>query len=221
MMHKHYIELCVNETARNLYFHAHQGLASGTGGIGSLDTVDTSGGNTLGFDRLDFSWRSVGAIKAWMDTFFLLSPAECAGLSFIHMAQLARCLMVLYRLSTFVHPGWDCTLVRNTLDILLILDGVAKSLELASSEAGEQSPDDQFMHLAGQMRKFRTKAATRMSRNATAAEDRRWLNSERMVSPSGSEGTALPDQMLLQPWSASDDAFLDSIVRDFGTGWSV
>jgi hypothetical protein len=136
-MHKHYIELCVNETARTLYFHAHQGLASGSGGMSGHDIVDTSGGNTLGFDRLDFSWRSVGAIKAWMDTFFSLSPAECAGLSFIHMAQLARCLMVLYRLSTFVHPGWDCNLIRNTLDILSVLDDVAKKLELATSEAGE------------------------------------------------------------------------------------
>lgn len=221
IMHKHYIELCVNETARNLYFHAHQGLASGSGYMSGHDIVDTSGGNTPGYDRLDFSWRSVGAIKAWMDTFFLLSPAECVGLSFIHMAQLARCLMVLYRLSTFVHPGWDCNLVRNTLDILLVLDGVAKNLELASSEAGEQLPDDQFMHLAGQMRKFRSKAATRMSRNVTTAEDGRWHNGGEMISPSGSEGAALQDQILLQPFSASDDAFLDSIFRDFGDGWSV
>jgi hypothetical protein len=183
--------------------------------------VDTSGGNTLGLDRLDFSWRSVGAIKAWMDTFFSLSPAECAGLSFIHMAQLARCLMVLYRLSTFVHRGWDCNLIRNTLDIFSVLDDVARKLELATSEAGEQLPDNQFMHLAGQTYKFRTKSATRVSRNATTVEDRKWLSGGEMISPGGSEGAALQDQMLLQPLSASDNVFLDSIFRNFGGGWTV
>ncbi|RDW58820.1 hypothetical protein BP6252_13296 [Coleophoma cylindrospora] len=220
-MHRHYIELCVNETARSLYSSAHQGLVSGSGGISGHDPVNANGGNTLGFDRLNFSWRSLGAIKAWMETFFSLSPAECAGLSFIHMAQLARCLVVLYRMSTFVHPGWDCNMVRNTLDILSVLDRVSKILELASNEAGEQLPDDQFMHLAGQMRKFRAKAETRMSGNLTTVEDGSWLNSGAMITPGGSKGVTLEDPMLLQPPSTSDDTFLDSIFRDFGEGWSV
>jgi hypothetical protein len=71
------------------------------------------------------------------------------------------------------------------------------------------------------MHKFRTKAATRVSRNATTVEDRRWLNGGEMISPGGSEGAALQDQMLLQPLSASDDVFLDSIFRDSGDGWTV
>lgn len=221
-MHKHYIELCVNETARNLYFHAQQGMVSGSGGLRGQDIVDTSGGNSLGFDRFDFSWRSVAAIKAWMDTFFSLTPAECAGLCFIHMAQLARCLMVLYRLSTFVHPGWDCSLVRSTLDILSVLEGVIKHVELASKEAGEQSPDDQFMHLAGQMRKFRTKAANRMGHGSSTVEEGGWLGDGGVISPGGSQCVPLQGQMMSQtPLGAGDDAFLESIFRDFGDGWSV
>ena len=221
MMHMHYIELCMNETARTSYLHAVQGPISGPGGTSDDDDTSTSGGNTLGFDRLDFSWRSLGAIKAWMDIFFSLRPAECAGLSFIHMAQLARCLMVLYRLSTFAHPAWDCRLVRSTLDLLLVLDDVADKLELVSSEAGERSPDDLFMHLSGMMRKFRTNAAAKMGEKATALEDTGWLNGGELAGAGGGEAAATPNQTLLQPLSSSDDAFLESIFRGFGGEWSV
>lgn len=218
-MHKHYIELCVSETARSLYFQAHQGPRSGSGGMSSHDAVDMSGRSTLGFYRLDFSWRSLGAIKAWMGIFFSLSPADCAGLSFIHMAQLARCLVVLYRLSMSTQPGWDCNLVRNEMDVLAVLEGVARHLELASSEAGEQSPDDQFMHLAGLFRKFYATAATRMEGKLTVVEGGTRLDGEELIS--GCEVGPLPDQALLEPLNIDDDTFLNSIFGDSGNAWSV
>ena len=212
-MHKYYIELCVNEIARNL-FNPHQELASSSGSMNGHDVVDSIGGDMFGCDPLNCAWRSIGSIKAWMETFFSLPAAECAGLSFIHMAQLARCLMVLYRLSMLVYPGWDCNLVRNTLDILSVLEGVAKSLELASIEVGELSPDDQFTRLSAQMRKFRAKAAMRLTQNAVV-EDRSWLDGEELTSPTVSDPLALQDQMGLP------DAFLDNIFKDFGEGWSI
>lgn len=211
-MHRHYIELCVNETARNLYVHANPSLAP-----------ITAAPSNLAIDELDFSWRSVGAIKAWMDAFFALSPAECVGLSFIHQAQLARCLMVLYRLSTYVHPGWDCNLVRTTLDILSVLDGVARNFELAGQEAGERVPEDQFMSLAGLMRKFHDKAAREMGRNASSMGDGLLLDgsAETMASCDSDATTVLQEAILLQPMGESDAQFLDSIFRDFRDGWSV
>ena len=220
-MHMHYIELCMNETARTSCSHAVQEPISGPGDTSDNDDTSTSGGNTLGFDCLDFSCRSVSAIKAWMNIFFSLPPADCAGLSFIHMAQLARCLMVLYRLSTFAQPAWDCHLVRSTVDLLLVLDGVAEKLELASNEVGDRSPDDLFMHLSGMMRKFRTNAAAKMGQKATAVEDTEWLNGGEAASAGGGQAAAIQNQTLLQPMSSSDDAFLESIFRGFGGGWSV
>jgi hypothetical protein len=107
------------------------------------------------------------------------------------------------------------------LDILSVLDNAANKLELASSEVGEQFPDDQFMHLSAQMRKFRTKAAARMSRNASTVDGRRWLDDGDMIGPSGHEGAGLQDEVLWEPFSSSDDVFLDNILRDFGNGWSV
>ena len=153
-----------------------------------------------------------------MNIFFSLPPAECTGLSFIHMAQLARCLMVLYRLSTFAQPAWDCHLVRSTVDLLLMLDSVADKLKLASSEVGERSPDDLFMHLSGMMRKFRTNAAAKMGQKAAAGEDTGWLNGGEAADAGGGEAAAIQNQALMQPISSSDDAFLESIFRGFGGG---
>lgn len=199
-MHMHYIELCTNETARTLYPNALKEAISWPAITSGNEDATASSVNPLSYDRLDFSWRSVGAIKAWMEVFFSLPPVECAGLSFIHMAQLARCLVVLYRLSTFVHPGWDCHLVRGTVDLLLVLDGVADKLELTSSTSGETSPEDQFMRLSGMMRKFRANAASKMGQKAIAVEGTSWLNGE---------------ESLIHP---GDDAFLESIFRGFGDG---
>lgn len=220
-MHMKYIELCTLEMACTVYSNVVQGSTSASGGSKDNDDTSTSGGNTLGLDHVDFSCRSVDAIKAWMDIFFSLSPAECTGLSFIHMAQLARCLMVLYRLSTFVHPDWDCQLVRSTLDILLVLDGIADKLEMASSEAGEQSPDDLFMRLSGMMRKFRTNAAAKMGQKVNAVEDNGWLSNGGAEAGGGGKVATAQNQPPWQLMSSNDDLFMDSIFRNFEGGWSV
>lgn len=149
-MHMHYIELCISEMARtSLYPHATQGsILWSDARMGSDNMRD------FDLDCLDISWRSVGGIKEWMDMFLSLPPAKCTGLTFIHIAQLARCLMVLYRLSTFIHPAWDCALVRNTVDLLSVPDSIADTIELISSEVGVTSPDDQFMRLSVMVRRF-------------------------------------------------------------------
>lgn len=220
-MHVKYLELCMYEMARTAYSDAGQKPTSTCGGSNETDDMSTSGGNTLGFDRVDFSCRSVAAIKAWMDIFFSLSPAECAGLSFLHMAQIARCLMVLYRLSTFVDPSWDCQLVRGTVDLLSVLNGVAEKLEMASGEAGEQSHDDLFMYLSSMMRKFRANAAVDLNRKTTAAEDNGWLNSAKAAAPSDREAARIQSQSLWNPMNSNDDLFMDNIFRDFGGVWSA
>lgn len=220
-MHMHYLELCLNETARVSCLRSIQGSHSIPGGTSDCADTSTSSGNTLGFDHLDFSWRSVGAIKAWIGVFLSLPPTECAGLSFMHMAQLARCLMVLYRLSTFVHPGWDCDLVRNTVDLLRVLDGVADKLEMASREAGEQLPEDLFMHLSGMMRKFHANAAPKIGRRATAAEVPGWLNGAEEAGTGEGEAGAIHSQTLLPPMSQSDEEMLESIFGGFGGEWTV
>jgi len=70
--------------------------------------------------------------------------------------------VVLYHLSTYVDPAWDCNAVRNTIDLLLVLDRMAEKLVLVSREAGERSDDDLFLQFVAMVQKFRVWASFRM-----------------------------------------------------------
>lgn len=183
--------------------------------------TNTSNSVRLDFDHLHFSWESLGAIKAWVEVFFSLSPAEYAGLSFMHVAPLARCLMVLYRLSAYAHQDWDCNSVRNTVDLLQILDIVAEKSEVASREADEQESDDLFMRLAGMMRRFRVKAAARIGQQSPVFEVAQWSNDVEGLQSREGEGVAFQDQILLSSISQSDEAFLETMLAGSMGNWAV
>lgn len=217
-MHTHYIELCISEIARTAYSDAFRGPTSGPQSSGSSSIISGSNNNMLSFEHLDFLWRSVRAIKSWMDGFFTLPPFECTGFSFIHTAQMARCLVVLYRLSTYADPAWDCQAVRNTIDLLLVLDRVADKMELISNEAGEHSTNDLYMQLSRTMRRFRANASARMAPKPAATEDIEWLDDGHTADASGD--MAAQDQTLLQSMNTADDALLKDIFGGFGVGWT-
>jgi hypothetical protein len=61
-------------------------------------------------------------VKSWFDVYFLILPAEYIGFPFIIFSQLTRCLIVLFKLSTLDDPAWDKSFVRNTADVILILN---------------------------------------------------------------------------------------------------
>lgn len=221
-MHIHYVELCMNETARILYSHTNQETMSRPKGAGESDGRNMSGSKALGFERFDVLWQSVGAIKAWVDVFLSLSPAEYAGLSFIQIAQLARCLMVLYRLSTFADPAWDCEFVQSTLNLLTVLDNVSDKLRVASTEAGERSSDDRFQRMSEMMHTFRTKSSAELGQKMTGLQTSGWFTGVETADAVAGGGTSMQNQAFWQPMmSPGDDAFLQSIVRDLGDEWTV
>jgi len=163
-----------------------------------------------GFERLECLWRSVSAIKSWLDVFFTLSPSACVGFSFLFWAQLSRCLVILYRLSTYADPAWDLQAVRNTVDLLLVLDRMADKLELASSEAGERSNDDLFMQIPRMMRMFRAWAGAKMAPEETEEEPTWPYNGT-----ATSAGDNMVDQnqmMMMQSIDFGNDMWLEEIL---------
>ncbi|KAI1380534.1 hypothetical protein F4677DRAFT_441846 [Hypoxylon crocopeplum] len=158
--HLYYIDLCINEAAH-----------TANSNTPLVNTPETSNdGCTSGFERLECLWGSVRAIKSWFDVFFTLSPSTYRGLSFLLWAQLARCLVILYRLSTLEDPAWDRKAVRNMVDLLQVLDRIAEKLEITSHETGEQSNDDLFMQVPRIMRMFRAWAVSKMAHDETGEE---------------------------------------------------
>ena len=151
--HVHYIDLCINETAHTANSDAPL----------LLTLAASNSSSTPGFERLECLWRSVNAVKSWLDIFFTLSPSACAGFSFIFWAQQSRCLVILYRLSTLADPAWDRQAVRDTVNLLFVLDRIADKLEQTSSEAGERSNDDLFMQISRMTRMFRAQASAKIA----------------------------------------------------------
>ncbi|KAM0420403.1 hypothetical protein ACHAPT_011823 [Fusarium lateritium] len=93
------------------------------------------------FERMECLWRSVNAIKSWLDIFLTLAPATWRGISFLYWGQLARCLVTLIRLSTLDDPSWDRQAVHNVVDLRVVLDRAADKID----QAGGYQPVDELI----------------------------------------------------------------------------
>jgi hypothetical protein len=142
--HAHYVELCINEVTRLASSEAPLLPKSASGGGPS--------GSMAGFEHIECLWRSLYAVKSWMDAFYTIPPTAYVGFPFFFWFQLVRCVVILKHLSTFDDPAWDCEAVRNTVDMHIIMDWMAEKAELASQVAGEQSDDDLFRRVANMLR---------------------------------------------------------------------
>lgn len=178
-----------------------------------------------GLDRPECHWRSLDAIKSWLDVFFSLPPAVYVGLSFPLWAQMVRCVMVLYRLSVYVEPPLDRLAVRRAVDILSVLGRLAELMKRTCAEAGEQSPHDLFSKIARIASEFQSWVAVRLEPDPslqavsvagpafaapgdTAAT---WLDTGSVEGEMSVDET----QMLMQYFDAGNDAWIGEFLRAF------
>ncbi|KAJ5664644.1 C6 transcription factor [Penicillium macrosclerotiorum] len=132
----HYAELCINEVTR---------LASSQDPLLSACWSDSSANSSMtGLEHLESLWRSVYAVKSWLDAFYTIPPGAYIGFPFFFWFQLVRCVVILKHLLTFDDPAWDREAVRNTVNMVDLLEWMTEKTDLASQEAGEQSDDDLF-----------------------------------------------------------------------------
>ncbi|GKU11314.1 unnamed protein product [Fusarium langsethiae] len=74
--------------------------------------------------RIESMYACLRAIRAWYDVFFGIPVEEVAGVPFAVYIQLSQIQIALYRLTTSEDPAWDKEVVRNTADLLVLLDQV-------------------------------------------------------------------------------------------------
>ena len=197
----HYIELCINE-------------ASHTANSGDPILPTPAAGNSIctpSFERLECLWASVNAIKLWLDAFFTLPPSACLGFSFIFWAQLSRCLVTLYRLSTSADPSWDCQAVRNTVDLLVALDRIADRLEMINNEAGEGSNDGLFVQIFKMGRLFRAWAAVKMASEGEGEGEAAWPYGG-CTSTGAGDNMADLNPLMMQSLDFGNDMWLQEVL---------
>jgi hypothetical protein len=95
--------------------------------------------NNSDFQRLESLYACLNSVKSWFDVFFTIPPSAYIAFSFSVFSQLVHCLVALFRLSTLDDPAWDKDIVRNTANLLLILDQVADNIGQAARLAGLDS----------------------------------------------------------------------------------
>jgi hypothetical protein len=91
--------------------------------------------------RVDDLWSCFTATKAWVDTFFSHETIPISLFPQVSMTiftQLAHCLIILCRLSTFESPSvpWDCKKVRGQLDLGYLLKIWCESWDGVPEAAG-------------------------------------------------------------------------------------
>ncbi|KAH8700254.1 hypothetical protein BGW36DRAFT_405529 [Talaromyces proteolyticus] len=214
IMYLHYAELSIYETVHTV----NPDILSTSGS----DFIPVGSAPTLGFERLECHWRSLGAIKSWLDVFFTLPPSVCVGFSFPFWAQMVRCLVVLYRLSICLDSARDQPTVRQTVDLLAVLDRIADKIRRTAVEAGEKSPNELFSQIVRIMKRFQAWAAARLEPapqpKAFSMPDPPIASAEALTTWSypGTDGEEIlinDHQMLTQLLDIGNDTWFDEYFR--------
>ena len=72
--------------------------------------------------RIESMYACLKAVRGWYDVFFSIPLDEAPGMPFSVYTHMSQIQVALYRLTTSEDPAWDKDLVRNTADILSLLD---------------------------------------------------------------------------------------------------
>ncbi|CAK7205512.1 hypothetical protein SEUCBS139899_008288 [Sporothrix eucalyptigena] len=234
LIYSYYAELCLNEVTRLASSEAPLVPSTGPSSVGNSGPLPA-------LEHIECLWRSVYAIKAWLDAYQAIPPAAYVGVPFFFWFQLVRCVVLLKHLSTFKDPAWDCQAVRNAVDMGSMLEWMVAKAEQASKEAGEDSDDDLFRRVGNIMRMSqawmiaRQKAAT-VAVNEMHTHPQESIHSVAMGQYGGTnsqeshdenvEATAsgLPDDDIINPvdpsWASALDLNEDTWIEDM-FGWPM
>lgn len=97
--------------------------------------------STPDFRRVESLYACLRSIRSWFDVFFTIPVAEYIGFPFSIFSQMSHCMTALYKLSTLEDPAWNKDMVRNTANVLSILDQIITNMKRASILAGLEDDD--------------------------------------------------------------------------------
>ena len=83
-------------------------------GLFTRDVIDPN--------RIESMYACLKAVKSWYEVFFSIPLSEMAGIPFMLYVELSQSQVALYRLTTIEDTAWDKELVRNTANLLVLLD---------------------------------------------------------------------------------------------------
>ncbi|KAK8036333.1 hypothetical protein PG993_008947 [Apiospora rasikravindrae] len=113
--------------------------------------------DTPSIQRVDCLYTCLQVVRAAMDNFLALPPAENPAKPFPCFVHQARSIKVAVDLSTLEDPAWDKSLARQTVDVLQFLDKVITDIRGISGVGGGGGDGDLWSatgYLTGVLRVF-------------------------------------------------------------------
>ena len=116
------------------------------------------------FKRIEVLYACVKSIKSWFELFFRIPLTDYIEFPFSIFSQLVHCLVTLFRLSTLEDPAWNKHSVKDTADLLLIMDQVISNMDKAAAKFDvDDSPErDVFSRAAKKYRSIRLEWETKL-----------------------------------------------------------
>lgn len=142
------------------------------------------------------------AIKKWFDIYFAFPPAHYVRFPLSISTQLAQCIVMLYRLSTYDYPGWDCSLVRQTYSLSEMMDKIVHRFAQVESAAGLDYNDDLPTHV---------KLFSNNLQKLTSILEW-WQAKESALNGAAGNGTPTDRPVESAPIDPSEDAWLNDVL---------
>ncbi|KAF4468163.1 Zn(II)2Cys6 transcription factor [Fusarium albosuccineum] len=153
--------------------------------------------------RIESMYSCLKAVRAWYDVFFAIPLEELPGAPFSLYVQMSQIQVALYRLTTSEDPAWDKDLVRNTADLLVLLDRIIDSfnqLDAIYHVRADLDDDTLFAKGAKIMRNIRTSWEPALSRHLGSTPSSSTpgvVNQQRSIPNSVQAAMNIPDANML------------------------
>lgn len=117
--------------------------------------------------RIESMYSCLRAIRAWYDVFFAIPLEAFAGYPFPFFTPFSNVQVALYRLTTTEDPAWDKEVLRDTANLLQLLDQTIErfnKMETVYPLKSSQGEDIIFIKVAKMMKNVRAQWEPVLSR---------------------------------------------------------
>ena len=116
------------------------------------------------FKQIEALYACLKSIKSWFELIFNIPITDYIKFPFSIFSQLVHCLFILFRLSTLDDPAWDKHSVKDTADLLPIIDQMIIKLEQGTASFGtnDNAEGDLFSQGAKKYRSIRLEWETKL-----------------------------------------------------------
>lgn len=94
--------------------------------------------------RIECLYTCLRAAQTWMDVWLRIPPEDYISCSFSMFFQFSRALVNLYRISTLEDPAWDKCAVRETANLLEIIDRLVEQTQKAAHHLCPNTPNQDY-----------------------------------------------------------------------------